>query len=88
MAELNRVVAGDYSGSSVLWDGKDLVISGLMKAKCKLDKSTVLSYSLVNSAHGLFKPSCHTVSVDFTDGKRSLLSLSPGFYERLIRILF
>ena len=85
---MNKVIAGDYVGNSVLWDGASMTISGMMSAKCKLDKSTVASYNLVNSTRSFFGGDSYTVSVEFIDGKKSLLSLSGGFYETLIRILF
>ncbi|MBR3894593.1 MAG: hypothetical protein IKJ35_05540 [Clostridia bacterium] len=85
----NRVVAGDYRGAEVIWNGAELLISGLMFTACKIDKTTVAHHTLVGQTSGLFGTNVgYNVSVDFTNGKRSMLSLDQQYYDLLIRILF
>lgn len=85
----NRVVAGDYRGAEVIWNGADLLISGLMFTACKLNKITVAHHAVMGEKRGLFGRSVgYEVSVEFTDGKRSMLSLDRYHYDLLMRILF
>ena len=86
---INRVIAGDYSGSSIIFDGLSLNVSGFMSLKCKLDKSTVENYNVVKSSpKGIFYRGSYTISVDFTDGKRSLISLDDKYYEIFLKSTF
>lgn len=87
--KLNTVIAGEYSGSSVIFTGTEFVISGIMFKKADINKQTVLNYTLTDRApFGMFGGTCNTVSIDFIDGKRSLITLSDDYYNKLITILY
>ena len=87
---INSVIAGDYDRDVILWDGATLTVSGLMRPVTVLDKSTVAYYSVVDCVRcGFFgRHLAYTVSVDFFDGKRSLMYLSDDFYDTFVRIMF
>ena len=86
---VNAVIAGDFVGGTVLFDGLHLVISGVMSAKETISKQTVSSYSLVDQVKpGLFSSVVYTVEVNFISGKRSLICLSRELYDKLLRTLF
>ena len=85
----NCVVAGDYAGTPILWDGAVLVISGFMKSKSCLDKSSIQDYSIVQSSKGgIFRHSSYMVEVNFIDGKRSLICFGENYYKRFIISMF
>ena len=86
---VNAVIAGDFVGGTVLFDGLNLVISGMMSAKETISKQTVTSYSLVDQVKpGLLSSVVYTVEVNFVSGKRSLICLSRELYDKLLRTLF
>ena len=87
--KINSVVAGDYAGKNILSDGLQLFISGAIFSHTKLNRQTVAQYSLVNVTNGGFgRADIYTVSIDFVDGKRSLVYLDGNFYNCLIKNMF
>ena len=85
----NSVIAGDFSGKQILSDGIGLFISGAIFSHTKINKSTVLGYSLVNvETRGFRGQSFYTVSLSFADGKSSLVYLDGNYYNCLVKILF
>ncbi len=86
---VNAVIAGDFVGAAILFDGTHLVMSGVMSSKERISKQTVTSYSLVDQVKpGLFSSVVYTVEINFVSGKRSLICLSRELYDKLLRTLF
>lgn len=88
--KINSVIAGDYAGKNILFDGIQLFISGAMFTKTQLNKQTVSSYSVMNIENGgmLRRTTAYTVSISFLDGKSSLVYLDGNFYNCLMKNMF
>jgi hypothetical protein len=91
---MNVVVAGDYQGKAVVFiDTKNGIgiQTALLKRKdwIPLTNETISKYEVLLDEP--FKPSptrTFRISVDFKDGKRSLIQLEEKFYKILMNKCF
>ncbi len=77
----NYVAAGDYVNQDVIVTGRKFYFMRGLK-KVGFEKPDVAKYELVD------KDSEILLSVEFTDGKKSLLSLDRQTYKNLITLIF
>lgn len=91
---MNVVVSGDFQGKAVVFiDGKKGVgiATSLLKKRewIPLNKETIAKYEVVFDEP--MKPASSRtfrISVDFKDGKRSLIELSEKFYKIVMNKTF
>ena len=95
MSAKNRVIAGDYKGHSVVSSvlGTEIVTESHIFAHSKtirLDKTTVKQYEILNQANVGFlgRDVIYTVSVEFKDGKKSLLEIDREGYSNFMKYMY
>lgn len=79
MGTKNKVISGDYSGANVMVVSGKVVLSISLGNMIILNKKTVAAHEIVSETMGK-----HLVSVQFTDGKKSLLELNQGLCKTLL----
>ena len=93
----NRVIAGDYKKRKVVikhtYPGKKAAIKlGWihMYKKIPLDKSTVESYEVVDESRALAANSWgrHIISIQFKNGRRSLIEVTDKIYRVIMTTLY
>lgn len=82
MGNKNKVIAGDYLGADVTLVSGKVVLAISLGNMVILNKTTVKTYERKQQ-----NKTC-TVSVDFNDGKKSLLELDEKLYKQLMTNLF
>lgn len=99
MAAKNQVISGDYKGKSVKVSFGNVKISGLF-TDVKLDHETVEEWQVLDEKHkrelgqmimlGLLakKKGVYHMSIQFKDGKRSLLEIDDKIYNALMKKIF
>lgn len=81
----NKVIAGDYQNKAVIGArGAVSIITGFGKV-LNLNTTTVESYEHKSEDH---KKGTHIVSVEFKDGKKSLMEIDGNVYKALIQAMF
>ncbi|MBR4015592.1 MAG: hypothetical protein IKI88_05215 [Anaerotignum sp.] len=83
MGTKNKVIAGDYSGANIMPVAGKVVLSISLGNMIILNKKTVAAHEIVSETQGK-----HRVSIQFVDGKKSLLELDDKLFQMLIRDLF
>lgn len=79
----NKVVAGDYLGAKIALAAGQVVLNLSLGNMLILNKKMVASYEVVSEAKGT-----HTLSIQFADGKKSLLELDDALCKALLAQLF
>ena len=90
MSAKNRVINGDYAGKQIVGGGAaNAAISlGLIK-QLRLNNSTVESYEVLGGVAGAVSPkNGYQVSVQFKDGKKSLLEVDEKLYKAIVQACF
>lgn len=90
MSAKNRVISGDYAGSLVVGGGAaNAAISlGLIK-KLNLNSLTVESYEVLGGVAGAMQPkNGYQVSIQFKDGKKSLIEVDDRLYKAIVQACF
>lgn len=81
----NQVIAGDYQNKAVLGArGAVSIIVGFGKM-VNLDQTTVESYEHKSEDQ---KKGTHIVSIEFKDGKKSLIEIDGNVYKALLQAMF
>lgn len=91
-----KVVAGDYKGKDIMMHGGVPYISTTLFSKgIKLSSDLVASYEVVDDETTKANPKkkqklkpAILVSIDFVDGKRSLIQLNEDQYKALVKSCF
>ena len=83
MRTKNKVIAGEYSGADVtLVSGKAALAISLGKM-ILLNQKMVAAYEVISESKGI-----HTVSVIFSDGKKSLMEMDDKIFRVFLTELF
>ncbi|MEK5331561.1 hypothetical protein [Lysinibacillus sp. FSL W8-0992] len=81
----NQVIAGDYQQKRVIGaNGVIGILLGFGKI-VNLDQTTVESYEHKSEDH---KKGTHVVSIEFKDGKKSLVEIDGNVYKALLQAMF
>ena len=83
-----RVIAGDYEGYDVItYDDKCCFMRRLHRID--VDKSVVTKFDVVdNIKKGFLKKDKHLISIEFYNGKRSLIEVEDKEYKCVLRALY
>ncbi len=79
----NKVIAGDYIDGKIMLAGEKVVLSIRLGAMIVLNQKMVTAYEIVSETKG-----SHTISLSFSDGKKSLLDLDDAMTKALLAQLF
>ena len=79
----NKVIAGDYADGKIMLSGGKVVLSVSLGNMIILNQKMVANYEVISEAKGT-----HTLSVQFADGKKSLLELDDALFKALLVQLF
>ena len=87
---LNRVLSGDYAGRQVVGGG--VANAGISLGFIKqlyLNRTTVESYEVLGGmAEATMKKGTYQLSIQFKDGKRSLLEVDEKLYKAIVQACF
>lgn len=83
MSANNKVIAGDYNGASVELVSGKVILSVRLGHMIVLNQKMVSKYDIVSETR-----ECHTVSIQFSDGKKSLLEIDDALCKALLTQLF
>ena len=90
MSAKNRVINGDYAGSQVVGGGaaNAAIALGFIK-QLRLNSTTVESYEVLGGLAGaISSKNGYQVSVQFKDGKKSLLEVDETIYKAIVQGCF
>lgn len=79
----NKVIAGDYLGAKIAMAAGQVVLNLSLGNMMILNKKMVVAHKIVSEAKGT-----HTLSLQFADGKKSLLELDDALCKALLAQLF
>lgn len=79
----NKVIAGDYLDGKVMLSAGKIVLSIHLGNMIVLNQKMVAKYEVVSETKGT-----HTVSIQFADGKKSLLEMDDKLFKALLTQLF
>jgi len=80
----NKVIAGDYEGSSVTAVLGTVYIIG-SDERITLDKGTVEFYEMIIGGEMLVNKHIHYLALQFRDGKKSILEVDQSFCKTIIK---
>lgn len=83
MGAKNKVIAGDYTGANIAMAAGQVVLNISLGNMIILNKKMVASHAVESETKGT-----HTISVTFTDSKKSLLELDDQMCKALLAQLF
>ncbi|MGG2105552.1 hypothetical protein [Lysinibacillus pakistanensis] len=84
----NKVIAGDYNNCSVIKSLGFISINSGFKQLIQLDQTTVESYEVVTEEQNARKSGTQLVSIEFKDGKKSLIEIDDKIYKELVVKMF
>ena len=90
MSAKNRVISGDYAGKQIVGGGISQAgfVMGIVK-KIFLNSTTVESYEVFGGIAGaISSKNGYQVSVQFKDGKKSLLEVDETIYKAIVQGCF
>lgn len=90
MSAKNRVISGDYAGKQIVGGGiaQAGIVIGIVK-KIFLNNTTVESYEVLGGLAGaISSKNGYQVSVQFKDGKKSLLEVDENIYKAIVQGCF
>ena len=90
MSAKNRVISGDYAGKQIVGGGiaQAGIVIGIVK-KIFLNNTTVENYEVLGGLAGaISSKNDYQVSVQFKDGKKSLLEVDENIYKAIVQGCF
>ena len=90
MSAKNRVISGDYAGKQIVGGGiaQAGIVIGIVK-KIFLNNTTVENYEVLGGLAGaISSKNGYQVSVQFKDGKKSLLEVDENIYKAIVQGCF
>jgi len=79
----NKVVAGDYLGAKIATAAGQVVLNLSLGNMMILNRKMVAAHEIISETKGT-----HTLSLQFADGKKSLLELDDALCKALLAQLF
>lgn len=87
MPEMNKVIAGDYIGFSVILSELGVSISDAFDT-IAIDKSSIDSYDVIDKDISDNIKGVYLIAVYFKDGKRSLIEVDDAIHRAIIKLMF